>query len=162
MTVKRLAAARALPVLAQRPPARGRPSEEPRKSHHQPLASDPALPDHERPVSRASDLAQSFAVALLVGIELVDPERPVSFRHRGPHAASVPVPETSVDEDGPSASPVGEIGRSWKAPVPGAEAMAQCVDTAPDGELRGSTMLPDATQPLRCRVVRREAHTSIA
>jgi hypothetical protein len=124
MVVKRLAAARPSSVLTQRRLARGRGSEEPRKSHRQSLASDPALPDHERPVSRASDLAQSFAVALSVGIELVDPECPISFRHRGPDAALVPVPETSVDEDGPSASPVGEIRRSWKAPVPGAEAMA--------------------------------------
>lgn len=89
---------------------------------NEPLIYELALPDNQRSNPLAFELLHDSSVSPAVALEFLLPERPIALRCRSFRASLVPMPETTMYEDGPTSPSICEVRRPWKAfasqPIP--------------------------------------------
>ncbi len=86
-----------------------------------------AFPNGRRFVIKSPQIPNRAHIALLVASELRHPETAVALWYRRFRAPFVAMPEAPVNEDGPSCSPVRDVGRAGQVAVGHAAAQAELV-----------------------------------
>lgn len=106
-----------------------------------------AFPHHDDAVTHGLQCPLDSPIPRAVRSELLEPELSISLGRRCPAARRVTVPETAVNEDGPSPLAVGKIGGPREVPVPDPVAVAQSKDGLADNQLGARVTLAHATEP---------------